>query len=353
MCLIIVCIKVTNSWNHSLRHPGCDRGGGLKTKNFKCRLTDWKPPTRKFWWYQFAYYLWCIRSQTSETVLCSSLAVGGGGVDLGKPNFKIGLSQHRWTPCFSPKTSNRVCKPKICFLGSRTRDPCVLGLPSFRTGVLDTKKLVSKSDSVTPICCERTPNTTWRGKKKLAFAGGHEPVAEGYPLLGQGSQIHKNWFSNQIPPTQLDRKGNPTRCVWQKQNFPLRDTKRTPGYPVFGPGSQIHDKWFQNRIQLPQIAWNEHPTRHGLKEIKKIVGGTDPWSLDTRFIDTDWFQNRNQKPQFGVPDPRMIPGYHVLGQRSCVRNWRNLFVKAWPSGLRRQPSDLKVGRSSPTGVTWT
>ena len=224
MCLIIVCIKVTNSWNHSLRHPGCDRGGGLKTKNFKCRLTDWKPPTRKFWWHQLAYYLWCIRSQTSETVLCSSLAVGGGGWfgqtqlqnrTLSAPlnplffseDFQQGLQAENlflgvtnpWPLCFgTTEFSDRSLRYEKTGFKIGFSDPnllrkdtqhyierqkevgfrwwsrtCGRRISTFGSGVTDTQKLVFKSDSTNPIRSERKPNTMCLAKTKLP-ASGHE-----------------------------------------------------------------------------------------------------------------------------------------------------------------------------------
>ena len=82
-------------------------------------------------------------------------------------------------------------KNKTWFLGSRTHDPWV---PSFGSGVIDTGKLVSKSDSATPICYRRTPNTIWfRQKQNLVF-GVTNPWPLGTQFWVRGHRYRKTGF---------------------------------------------------------------------------------------------------------------------------------------------------------------
>ena len=56
-----------------------------------------------------------------------------------------------------------LAKRKIFCSGSRTRDPWI---SSFGSEIINTGKLVPKSDSATPIYSGRTPNTTWYPQKQ-------------------------------------------------------------------------------------------------------------------------------------------------------------------------------------------
>ena len=108
-------------------------------------------------------------------------------------------------------------------------------------------------------------------KTKLGFWG-HEPMTPGYPVLGQGSSIQENWFQESDSATPICYRRTPN-TIWfrQKQNLVFGVTNPWPsGYPVLGQGSSIEKNWLHNRIQRPWFAMKGHPTRYGSAKRKNF-----------------------------------------------------------------------------------
>ena len=157
---------------------------------------------------------------------------------------------------------------KTWFLGSRIHDPWV---PSWGSGVIDTGKLISKSDSATLICYGRTPNTIWfRQKQNLVF-GVTNPWPLGTQFWVRGHRYRKTGFKIGLSDPDLIWKDTQHDMVSAKTKLGFWGHEpMTPGYPVLGQGSSIQENWFQNRTQRPRFSRKGHPTRYGSAKRKKI-----------------------------------------------------------------------------------
>ena len=115
-------------------------------------------------------------------------------------------------------------------------------------------------------------------ESKKSFHWGHEPMTPGYPVLGQGSQIQKNWFQNRIQRPRFGMKGHPTR-------YGLAKAK------IFSLGSRTHDPWISG-------------LGSGVTDTEKLVSKSDSATLIWygRTPNTIWF-GESKNFFIGVTNP--------------------------------------------------
>ena len=243
-------------------------------------------------------------------------------------------------------------KNKTWFLGSRTHDPWV---PSFGSGVIDTGKLVSKSDSATPICYGRTPNTIWfRQKQNLVF-GVTNPWPLGTQFWVRGHRYRKTGFKIGFSDPDLLWKDTQHDMVSAKTKLGFWGHEpMTPGYPVLGQGSSIQENWFQNRIQRPRFAMEGHPTRYGFGKNKTWFLGSrthDPWvpSFGSGVIDTGKLVSKSDSatPICYGRTPNTIWFRQKQNLVFGVTNPWPLGTQFWVRGHRYRKTGFKIGLSDP------
>ena len=268
-----------------------------------------------------------------------------------KTGFKIG---HSDPDLLRKDTQHDVVsgKTKTWFLGSRTHDPWE---PSYGSGVIDTGKLVSKSDSATPICYERTPNTIWfRQKQNLVF-GVTNPWPLGTQFWVRGHRYRKTGFKIGLSDPDLLWKDTQHDMVSAKTKLGFWGHEpMTPGYPVLGQGSSIQENWFQNRTQRPRFAMEGHPTRYGFGKNKTWFLGSrthDPWvpSFGSGVIDTGKLVSKSDSatPICYGRTPNTIWFRQKQNLVFGVTNPWPLGTQFWVRGHRYRKTGFKIGLSDP------